>query len=111
MTDDITFVGLDVSPISVGIAPGDPREAVRYFGTIVYRPTALYSLCKKRRGTARVFTSAMRLARSAIPCIAGFFVMEVPPVLGWRADPCPGGNRRTSGCTSYLPSKSRTSDS
>ena len=49
MTDDITFVGLDVSKetISVGIAPGDPREAVHYFGTIVYRPTALYSLCKK----------------------------------------------------------------
>ncbi len=49
MGNDITFVGLDVSKetISVGVAPGDGREAARYFGTIGHRPTALRSLCKK----------------------------------------------------------------
>ena len=48
MRDDITFVGLDVSKasISVGVAPGDPREAVHYFGTIAYSQAALSKLCK-----------------------------------------------------------------
>jgi transposase len=49
MGEDITFVGLDVSKrtISVAVAPGDPREAVVYFGTIEHRPEALRRLCKK----------------------------------------------------------------
>jgi len=49
MGDNILFVGLDVSKatISVGVAPGDRREAARYFGPIGRRPTALRSLCKK----------------------------------------------------------------
>ena len=59
MGDDITFVGLDVSKktISVGIAPGDLREAVRYFGTIGHTPDALRGLCRKlsRGGSALRF--------------------------------------------------------
>ncbi len=49
MTDDIVFVGLDVSKptISVGVAPGGGREAARYFGTIERRPAARRSLCRK----------------------------------------------------------------
>ncbi len=48
MVEDITFVGLDVSKktISVGVAPGDPRQAVHYFGTIAHSPSALGKLCK-----------------------------------------------------------------
>ena len=48
MAKDIIFVGLDVSKetISVGVAPGDAREAGDYFGTIEHRPAALSSLCK-----------------------------------------------------------------
>jgi len=47
MADDITFVGLDVSKstISVGVAPGDPRQAVHYFGTIAHSRNALFDLC------------------------------------------------------------------
>jgi hypothetical protein len=53
MVDDITFVGLDVSKrtISVAVAPGDPREAVVYFGTIEHKPDALRRPCKKLSGT------------------------------------------------------------
>ena len=49
MTDDIIFVGLDVSKatVAVGIAPGGAREAARYYGTIEHRPAALRSLCRK----------------------------------------------------------------
>jgi len=49
MVDDIRFVGLDVSKktVAVGIAPGDPREAVRYFGVIEHTPDALRRVCKK----------------------------------------------------------------
>jgi hypothetical protein len=49
MVDNITFFGLDVSKrtISVAIAPGDPREAVVYFGTIEHTPEALRRLCKR----------------------------------------------------------------
>ena len=49
MTDDITFVGLDVSKdaIAVGVAPGSRREAAHYFGTIAHSPAALSKLCKK----------------------------------------------------------------
>jgi transposase len=48
MVEAITFVGLDVSKksISVGVAPGDPREAVHYFGAIAYSPDALFKLCR-----------------------------------------------------------------
>ncbi|MCP5110303.1 MAG: IS110 family transposase [bacterium] len=48
MADDITFVGLDVSKatISVGVAPGDPRQAVHYFGSIAHSPNALFKLCE-----------------------------------------------------------------
>jgi len=49
MSDDISFVGLDVSKrtISVAIAAGGVREAVHSFGTIEHHPGALYSLCRK----------------------------------------------------------------
>ncbi len=49
MAEDITFVGLDVSrdAISVGVAPGNPRQSVHYFGTIAHSPAALGKLCKK----------------------------------------------------------------
>ena len=48
MTEELTFVGLDISKtaISVGIAPGDAREAVHYFGTIAHSPAALTKLCR-----------------------------------------------------------------
>ncbi len=52
MTETITFVGLDVSKktISIGVAPCDPREAVRYFGTIEHTPDALRRVCKTLGG-------------------------------------------------------------
>ena len=59
MSDGITFVGLDVSKetISVGVAPGDPREAVHYFGTIAHDPSAVLQVSRKlsRDGSALHF--------------------------------------------------------
>ncbi len=52
MDDCITFVGLDVSKrtVPVGVAPGDPREAVTYMGTIENTPEALRRSAKRRAG-------------------------------------------------------------
>ena len=52
MEETITFVGLDVSKktIAVALAPGDPRSAVSYYGSIPYSREALRRLCKKLSG-------------------------------------------------------------
>lgn len=59
MSMNTTFIGLDVSKasIAVGIAPGDPKEAVRYFGAIKPDAESLRRLCRKlgRSGTELYF--------------------------------------------------------
>ena len=78
MDDHITFVGLDISKkaISVGVAPGDPREAVGYFGTIEHRADALRRLSKalSRDGYSRFLDVGsgipLETSRSHIPFIS-----------------------------------------
>jgi hypothetical protein len=71
MFDDITYVGFDVSKrtISVAFAPGNPREAVVYFGTIEHGPDALRRLCKKLSGTGCALHSCYEVGPFGITCV------------------------------------------
>ena len=71
MDETITFVGLDVSKktIAVALAPGDPRSAVSYYGSIPYGRGGLAAALQEAVGGMGCgFTSATRRVPLAMAC-------------------------------------------